>query len=113
MATDHIRVEGFRLLARPQQLGELGKTPAGGAARLALTDEDKQARDMFVSCLEHAALRWVSMRLATSSVAAGVAMIWNRWHQAFERKSPAGHQSFLEWLNISEEEIVTIRSRSA
>ena len=33
-----------------------------------------------------------------------------RWHQAFEARYPQGHQSFLEWLNISENEIGRIRA---
>ena len=33
-----------------------------------------------------------------------------RWHQAFEARYPQGHQSFLEWLNISEDEIERIRA---
>ena len=33
-----------------------------------------------------------------------------RWHQEFEARYPQGHQSFLEWLNISEDEIEHIRA---
>ena len=33
-----------------------------------------------------------------------------RWHQLFERNNPEGHQEFLEWLNIPDEEITEIRS---
>ena len=33
-----------------------------------------------------------------------------RWHHEFEARYPDGHQSFLEWLGISEEEIKSIRS---
>ena len=33
-----------------------------------------------------------------------------RWHQLFESKYPQGHQSFLEWLNVPEEDIQRIRS---
>ncbi len=32
------------------------------------------------------------------------------WHQNFEAKYPAGHQSFLEWLGIANEEINAIRA---
>ena len=32
------------------------------------------------------------------------------WHQKFEAQYPDGHQSFLEWLNISADEIKTIRT---
>ena len=33
-----------------------------------------------------------------------------QWHREFESRYPEGHQSFLEWLNISEDEIVRIRA---
>jgi len=33
-----------------------------------------------------------------------------KWHKAFESKHPGGHQLFLEWLNIPEAEISTIRA---
>ena len=33
-----------------------------------------------------------------------------RWHQLFETKFPQGHQAFLEWLNIPEDEIERIRA---
>lgn len=33
-----------------------------------------------------------------------------RWHQLFEAKSPDGHQSFLEWLSIPQDEIERIRA---
>ncbi|MCG8489617.1 MAG: hypothetical protein AB2551_14745 [Candidatus Thiodiazotropha sp.] len=34
-----------------------------------------------------------------------------QWHQEFERRYPDGHQEFLEWIDISAEEINTIRSQ--
>lgn len=34
------------------------------------------------------------------------------WHQEFEAKYPEEHQSFLEWLNIPEEKIKSIRASS-
>lgn len=33
-----------------------------------------------------------------------------QWHREFEARYPEGHQSFLEWLNISGDEIVRIRA---
>lgn len=33
-----------------------------------------------------------------------------KWHKAFESRNPKGHQSFLEWLNISKDEISHIRT---
>jgi hypothetical protein len=32
------------------------------------------------------------------------------WHQEFEANYPGAHQSFLEWLGISEDEIRSIRA---
>lgn len=32
------------------------------------------------------------------------------WHRKFEARYPEGHQSFLEWLNISPDEISRIRA---
>ena len=33
-----------------------------------------------------------------------------KWHQAFETRYPEGHQAFLEWLQIPEDEIHSIRA---
>ena len=33
-----------------------------------------------------------------------------QWHRAFETRYPDGHQSFLEWLNIDENDIRRIRA---
>ncbi|MBT4521131.1 MAG: hypothetical protein HOC23_14105 [Halieaceae bacterium] len=33
-----------------------------------------------------------------------------QWHRVFEARYPAGHQSFLEWLNIPQDEIGNIRA---
>lgn len=35
-----------------------------------------------------------------------------RWHAEFERSSPDGHQSFLEWLGVDGGEIDRIRESS-
>ena len=35
-----------------------------------------------------------------------------RWHKVFERRHPAGHQGFLEWLGLKPEEIDQIRAKS-
>ena len=35
----------------------------------------------------------------------------SKWHKLFEARYPDGHQSFLEWLNISKDEISLIRAR--
>jgi len=52
--------------------------------------------------------RWVE--LLQSSGMDEQAML--RWHGEFERLSPESHQDFLESLNIDENEIQAIRSRS-
>ena len=33
-----------------------------------------------------------------------------QWHREFEARYPDGHQSFLEWLNIPQDEIDRIRA---
>lgn len=38
------------------ELGQIGRTPAGGLSRLALTDEDKRARDLMVAWMREAGL---------------------------------------------------------
>jgi hypothetical protein len=35
------------------------------------------------------------------------------WHAEFERRHPAGHQGFLEWLRLPTERIAEIRRKSA
>jgi N-carbamoyl-L-amino-acid hydrolase len=50
---DHkdLRVNGKRLQNTLEDMAKIGATPGGGVQRLTLTDEDKQARDLFVSWL--------------------------------------------------------------
>ena len=43
-----LRVDGARLWQSLMTLGEIGATPKGGVCRLALTDLDRQGRDLFV-----------------------------------------------------------------
>jgi N-carbamoyl-L-amino-acid hydrolase len=44
---DDLRINGERLLARLSEMARIGATHKGGVSRLALTDEDKAARDLF------------------------------------------------------------------
>ena len=44
-----ISIAGERLWSSLMEMAEIGKTPRGGCNRQALTDEDKQGRDLFVS----------------------------------------------------------------
>jgi beta-ureidopropionase / N-carbamoyl-L-amino-acid hydrolase len=47
-------VNGERLWESLMIMAEIGRTPAGGVRRLALSDEDRQARDLLVRWLEEA-----------------------------------------------------------
>ena len=47
-----LRVNGARLQHTLEEMAKIGATPAGGVQRLALSDEDKRARDLFVSWLK-------------------------------------------------------------
>ncbi len=51
---DEIRVDGGRLWDSLMEMAEIGATPRGGVGRLALTDLDKRARDLFVRWCEAA-----------------------------------------------------------
>jgi len=44
--TEHLRVNGERLWASLMELAQIGATPKGGVCRLALTDLDRQGRDL-------------------------------------------------------------------
>ena len=43
------KVDGGRLEKALREMGEVGATPSGGVSRLALSDADKEARDLLVS----------------------------------------------------------------
>ncbi len=51
------RTSGERLRASLEEMGKIGGTPAGGVTRLALTDEDKAARDLFAGWAAESGLR--------------------------------------------------------
>lgn len=46
---DRLRINGDRLWQTHLEIAKIGAIPGGGSNRLALTDEDRQARDLFVS----------------------------------------------------------------
>ena len=46
--TTPLRVNQERLWASLMELAQIGGTPRGGCKRLALTDEDKEGRDLFI-----------------------------------------------------------------
>lgn len=52
-----LRVSWSRLEARLDALGEIGSTGDGGSSRLALTDDDKDGRDLVVSWMRDLGLR--------------------------------------------------------
>ena len=47
-----LRVNGKRLQQSLEEMAKIGATPAGGVQRLTLSDEDKQARDLFIKWLK-------------------------------------------------------------
>ena len=47
-----LRVNSQRLQNTLEDMAKIGATPGGGVQRLTLTDEDKQARDLFVKWLK-------------------------------------------------------------
>jgi N-carbamoyl-L-amino-acid hydrolase len=52
MQLKDLRVNGKRLQGSLEEMAKIGATPGGGVQRLTLTDEDKQARDLFISWLK-------------------------------------------------------------
>jgi N-carbamoyl-L-amino-acid hydrolase len=51
MNTNSIRVDGVRLWQSLMDLARIGATPKGGVRRLALTDLDRQGRDLVAGWL--------------------------------------------------------------
>lgn len=47
-----LRVNGKRLQSTLEEMAKIGGTPGGGVQRLALSDEDRRARDLFVEWLK-------------------------------------------------------------
>ncbi len=52
----NLRVDGERLWSRLMQMAQIGATEKGGVCRVALSDEDKVGRDLFVTWCEAAGL---------------------------------------------------------
>lgn len=52
MEQSRIRINGARLRSALEEMAAIGATPGGGVHRLALSDEDRQARDLFVRWLK-------------------------------------------------------------
>lgn len=51
-----VSIDGARLMARIHSMGEIGALPGGGVCRLALSDEDRQGRDLLVSWMKELGL---------------------------------------------------------
>src|SRR4030042_983822 len=51
MDTKKLRVNGKRLQATLEEMAKIGATPGGGVHRLAVSEEDKGARDLFLAWL--------------------------------------------------------------
>jgi N-carbamoyl-L-amino-acid hydrolase len=73
LATTHLRVDGDRLWASLMELARIGATPKGGVCRLALTDLDKQGRELVTGWGRDAGCRCASTASATSSCGARAA----------------------------------------
>ena len=58
----NLRIDGNRLLWRLETLAKIGDTGDGGCRRLALSDEDREGRDLLVSWMR----RLVGMVIAPS-----------------------------------------------
>lgn len=54
MPLDNLRIDGDRLWRSLMEMAEIGATPKGGVCRLALTDLDRQGRDLFRRWAEEA-----------------------------------------------------------
>ncbi|MGH8462604.1 MAG: Zn-dependent hydrolase, partial [Pseudomonas sp.] len=54
LQSTHPHINGERLWQSLMELAKLGATVKGGVCRLALTDLDRQARDLFVKWTEEA-----------------------------------------------------------
>lgn len=52
----NLRINGKRLRETLEEMARIGATPGGGVQRLTLSDEDRQARDLFVRWLKEMAL---------------------------------------------------------
>jgi N-carbamoyl-L-amino-acid hydrolase len=57
MKSEDLRINGERLRQSLEEMARIGATPGGGVQRLALSDEDKRARDLLVKWLEELELQ--------------------------------------------------------
>ncbi|MCE9681883.1 Zn-dependent hydrolase [Halomonas alkalisoli] len=54
---DTLRINRQRLISRLERLGEIGALPGGGCCRLALTEEDRQGRELVISWMHELGLQ--------------------------------------------------------
>lgn len=52
--SSNLRINGDRLIARLTEMAQIGATPKGGVCRVALSNEDKAGRDLFLAWCRHA-----------------------------------------------------------
>ena len=90
-----------RKSARPR--GRRGSGPQGHVAQGRLTHPT--GKESLVISKQ----RWVEVMRAAGFTEQDML----RWHQSFEKMEPAGHQEFLESLNLPADEIARIRRHSA
>ena len=65
-----MKIDRQRLERSIADLGRIGETKNGGLTRLALSDEDRRARDLMVEWMRAAGLRVTVDRMGTSSASA-------------------------------------------
>ena len=83
MATN-LKINGDRLWDSLMEMAKIGATEKGGVCRLALTDLDRQARDLFVQWCKEAGC---SIRVETSRLKACRSSSRQRARNALERES--------------------------
>ena len=54
---DNLKIDGDRLWSSLMELARIGATEKGGVCRLALTDLDREGRDLFVRWCEEAGFK--------------------------------------------------------
>lgn len=57
MEIKDLKINGNRLQGSLEEMAKIGATPGGGVQRLTLSDEDKQARDLFIDWLKELRLQ--------------------------------------------------------
>ena len=130
-SSSNLRVDGARLWASIMEMAKIGALPGGGCGRLALTDDDKRARDLFASWCEQAGctvtvdemgnmlravrdairtcLRWpravIWIPSPTAASSTGSSAYWPRWRRCAPSTMPASRREApIEVINWTNEE---------